>query len=114
MARLDLPIQSVSRAGMDLTFTVISTADDAEFVNNGNIMIAIRNNTGGNVNAIFPYTKKLDGRALEDKVIVIAAATMVFIGPFPPEYYNMQNGKVNVNTNTPGTTTNFSIAAFAM
>ena len=108
MAKLQVPLQDVGRAGISLTYLgdttagtddlqpgTPSTGDQYQFLNNERVMILIRNGTVADT-VTFVTTAEIDGIALPDRDIAIAASAELFIGPFPSDVYNNSDRRVEL------------------
>lgn len=96
MARTELTVQTTSRAGLNATdtFTAVTAANDAMFVNDGATKLLIANSSGATVNIIFetPVTVLSEALAIADYATTLATAKYAIFGPFPTAYYNNQSG----------------------
>ena len=93
-----LEVQEISRPGLNAIPSGADVAGD-EFPNDGKLtFLEYRNATIGNlrVNIISQKTVDTVGLAVADLVVDILAGSDFFIGPFPAEIYNDDNGMIQV------------------
>lgn len=91
-----LAIVPITRAGvLSTTSGTAATATTGDtFPNDGNTILEINNGGGASINVTITPTATVDGSAAASKVIAVAAAARVLIGPFDPRFYNDTNGLV--------------------
>jgi len=69
--------------------------------NNGRVLVVLECTTGGT--ATFVTQNTIDGLSVTDLVVTTTAAKIQLWGPFPPDYYNKNDGTlvctVSANTN---------------
>lgn len=108
MARLDLTVQKVTRAGKDIgSGQAVLTADNAEVTNDGKTILKLENTTGAakTVTFITAATQLADpALTVEDQAYVVPANDTRWIGPFPPTTYNQSNDKLNIDVSADGVT----------
>ena len=86
----------LSRAGVDLTGVASDAAGD-EWANSGDDYVVIFNGGGAPVTVTLDIQKTVDGTAVTDPTVVVAAGARTMIGPFPPGIYNNPaNGRAKV------------------
>ncbi len=106
-----LTMQDVVRAGIAPTYAAADVAGD-NFVNDGRIMIHLKNTNAAVRNVTVITQMVVDGKAVADDLIAIPATTGdKMIGPFPPTIYNDVNGKVQL---TYDAVTNLTIAVIRL
>ena len=106
MARTPITIYTPSRVttaahpqvvGATGDFTTMSTGsgNGVSFVNNGRTYLFVGGHASltAALTCITPYT--LEGLPLADLTISVPAAKSYIIGPFPPTWYNQNDGTVN-------------------
>ena len=70
-----------------------SHADGHMFDNtSGDVNVILENGTGSSANVTFVTTKTVDGLAVADKVVAVAAGASVLVGRFAAGTYNQQSG----------------------
>ena len=108
MARLNLVIKTVNRAGVDIgAGQAVLAADDAEMVNDGKTIIKMENTTGGAIVITFvtPQTVlSTPALAVADQTFSVPANVPRFIGPFPTATYNQSDGTLQIDSPTDGVT----------
>ena len=104
MADVDLVVQDITRAGHTPTYntTPLLAVDDFYFPNNNRVFVFLKNGaTAGSVT--FETVQTIDGLAVDDRTVVIAASTEYFLGPFPGDVYNNADRQVHMTFVTPVT-----------
>lgn len=87
-------VQQITRAGIIPTYNTAAVAGD-EFVNDGKIWVHIKNGAVI-LNITFETTITVDGLAVADLVVNLAATTEKVIGVFPTNWYNDGANKVQM------------------
>ena len=100
MPRTNLTITDVTRG----TGTLQPTQDNGDNVNgnalsynDGRIILEVNNTSGGSLNVTVGTPGVVDGLAVADLVVAVAAGATRLIGPFPPAIYNQSDGTVQVD-----------------
>lgn len=106
MARLELTIQTIGRAGVDIGGgQAVLAADDAQFANDGATVLKLDNTTGAAIIITFqtPQTV-LESPALPvaEQTFSVPATSERWLGPFPAATFNDGNGKLLVDSPTDG------------
>ncbi len=84
--------------GVDLAGTAAAGGGDS-FVNTGVELVAFKNASVGDITVTFVTPVTVDGLAVADRTVVVAAASTKLVGPFPPGWYNdtfISGGAVNM------------------
>lgn len=81
-----LTVVNVTRAGVDVVGVAADAAGD-EFANTGQEFVEIKNGSGAGITATLDIKSTVDGAAVTDPTVSIAAGQTKIIGPFPPAYY---------------------------
>lgn len=88
-----LVVENIVRAGVEPTYNV--AADPDEFLNSGQILIHVKNGaTDVTVTIVSQVT--VDNLAVADLTVLVPANEDRMIGPFPTDWYNDSNGKVQL------------------
>ena len=106
--RVTLVVQPIVRAGLTAEYSTMN-ASGVAFANEGRTLLHVKNAQAAattTLSIITPGT--VDGLAIDDRTVQIAAATEEFIGPFQPGVYNQSGDVVHVDISSATTT---SIAA---
>lgn len=90
-----LTVATVTRAGLDVVGVAADAAGD-EWANTGQEFVEIKNGSAGSINATLDIKPNIDGAAVTDPVVAIAAGVTKIIGPFPPGLYNDANNRAKV------------------
>ena len=92
-----LTVNTVDRAGFDLTAGFANAAGGGDsFPNTGVELVAFKNTDGTAVTVTLDIQALVDGQTVTDKTVVIGATTgEKLIGPFPTTVYNDGNSRVN-------------------
>lgn len=104
MARVERTPEAVSRAGLEATYALI-TSDNLAVKNlRGNVFLHCINTDVGAVVLTIHISKTVDGQAVTNKTVTLAAAASAgdekFIGPFPLETYNQSGQVVWIDSDT--------------
>ena len=88
-------IQEIARAGLDLTtLPVTPTATHGnKILNDGKTFLLVKNGSGSPVTVTFNTPGSVDGQAIDDLVVSVAAGKLVAIGPFT-SVFNQSDGYV--------------------
>lgn len=105
-------VNTISRAGISLT-GLAAAADAAgdNFANTGNEFLYVNNGSGSSVTVTLVAQQTVDGQALTNKTVAVAAGVAKLIGPFPKGIYNDTNDRMNV---TWSSATDVTIAAIKL
>lgn len=70
-----------------------------EFVNTGKELVLVEhtNGAGSSVTLTITTTSTVDGEAVADRTIVIGPGETHLLGPWPQQWYNDANGKVQMS-----------------
>lgn len=90
-----LAVANAARTGVDMAGAAVSASD--KFPNTGKEVIVVTNGGGGSINVTLVTQKTVDGNAVADPVVAVAAGVTKAIGPFQRDLYNDVDGNVNVN-----------------
>lgn len=90
-----LTVAAVSRAGVDAAGAAADVAGDS-FPNTGAEFLLVKNGDAAPINVTLDIKATLDGAAVTDPVVAVAAGATMLIGPFPRGIYNDANGRVSV------------------
>ena len=96
MADVDLtPVDVPGTDGAAIALQTVDLADEYLFPNDGRTLLLVEHGTG--VATLTLHTETvLDGLALPDKTVNLAANARRVVGPFNPDVYNDSDGKVRV------------------
>ena len=97
-----IAVQSMSRSGLQASYTAVATADGDAFVNDGKrtFVHVVNGATAMTVTFVTPITQ--DGLAVSDRTVSVGSSEEHFIGPFPTRFYG-SNVTVNFSDTTNGT-----------
>ena len=101
-----LSSQQVNRTGLNAAFAAAAGGGD-EFANTGLQFVAIKNTDAASRTVTFVTQTTVDGLAVADLAVVVAAGATFYVGPFKPTYYNDSGGKLQL---TYSAVTNLSVA----
>lgn len=98
MAVVELTVQEITRAGIDLTDTgSLSISDSYEFENDGRTFLHVKKSGATDCTVTVATAAEVDGKAVADLTVTVPATTGdKMIGPFPRDVYNDSDGKVSV------------------
>lgn len=81
-----LTVASTSRTGLDMAGVTPGGSGD-EWLNTGVEMIQVYNGSVASINVTLDIKSTVDGAAVTDPVVAVAAGATKIMGPFPPAYY---------------------------
>lgn len=100
-----LTVQEYDRDGLVPTYAACAAGGDT-FLNNGDTFIHVKNaQAAATVTVTIVTQASVDGLAVADKTVTIAATEDAIIGPFPTSVYNTAAGMVTLTYNTVTTVT---------
>ncbi len=94
-----LAVTSVDRSGVRTDDGAAADVAGDTFPNTGQEYFHVANGSGVSVDATIDVVAALDGQAVADKVVTVAAGQAKIIGPFPKGVYNDANAHVKVTCN---------------
>jgi hypothetical protein len=89
-----LTVVTPNSGGALATPAAVSASD--KFANSGRCLLLVTNGSGAPINVTIDSQLVVDGNAVPDKVIAVAAGATRAIGPLDPSIYNDGNGDVSV------------------
>ena len=102
MADIALNPQVTSRSGTVVTYVTSTTVppltatDRFQIPNNGSVLLLVKNGATATVVTVeTPST--VDGLAVADREVTVAADSDAVLGPFPPSIYNDSDENLNVS-----------------
>lgn len=106
MARAAIALTTTSKLGVEATYAEFNEADGSYFVNNQNTVLHIVNaDVAAHVIHVISQAT-LEGKAVKDQVITVAAGDSIFLGPFSNSTWG-SSGQVQVDCyNSAGPTFN--------
>ncbi|MDR3572857.1 MAG: hypothetical protein P4L50_03265 [Anaerolineaceae bacterium] len=98
MARVVLPVQFTTLAGIAPAYTVGDAGNNHQFQNDGNVMLHVKNTSATPTNVTIETPNKVGGLVLTAPVIAVPITTGDrMIGPFDPTLFNQAGGVVFVD-----------------
>lgn len=110
MARTELTVQTISRAGLEASYGS-AIADGHKFANDGNMTFVHIKNGSVDKTITIQTAATVDGKAVGDDAIVCTANEERLIGPFPASIYNQADGLVYIDYSSP---TNVTVAVLRL
>lgn len=95
MADIDVNVQQATEAGVTPTRKndLVATTNTYHVRNDGRVLLHFLKTGAGACTVTLQTAKTVDGHAVADQTVVVAATTGdVMIGPFPPDVYNDGEG----------------------
>lgn len=93
MARAAKTVETTSRSGLAATYTAANATDGHYFNNpNQNAIVHVKNDNAGAVAVTFITSQTIDGLAVADRTVSVAAGAEAFIGPFNNTAYGNAEG----------------------
>ncbi len=91
-----LTVAPADRAGVTLSGAAAATVSGDAFLNTGREVAVFSNASGSPITITFVSQNTVDGRAVADRTVSIAAGATVAYGPFPGGIYSDTNGLVQM------------------
>lgn len=93
MARTNIPVvklETNGATGIDPEASEVTSipAQDHSFINDGRTILQIRNTVGTSRTVTIETPNTVDGLAVANRDVVVAAGKTAFVGPFPRGIYN--------------------------
>lgn len=103
MARADLPVTQITRAGHDLAAALPhpAVADGHKFVNNGRRMVRVKNANAADRTVTVQIPGSVEGQPLPDVPYTIPADDGDVLIPPLPAIYNQADGRVYLDYSDP-------------
>ena len=101
MARVQIPVTTIARGGTALPSSVTGDATNDHYIagNDGQIILIATNTSGGALTITIQSAITVDGLAVDDVALSVAAGATRYFAIGPPHVYNQQadNGFVYVD-----------------
>ena len=94
-------MQQITRSGLTPSLAAAAAGGD-EFANDGRTFFYASNGGAASRTVTIDVAKTVDGQAVTDRSVTVAAGAGTFIGPFPTSIYNDGDGHVNVTYSDSG------------
>lgn len=96
MADVDIAVEAITRAGINLTDTgSLSTSDTYHVPNDGKTFLHFKKSGATDCTVTVATQNTVDGLAITDLTVTVPATTGdIMIGPFPREVYNNSDGEL--------------------
>jgi hypothetical protein len=91
MARTALATQDVADEGVVITATA-ANVDGHTLDGGGDVILKVINGSGGSINVTVQTAETVDGLAVADQVVAVAAGATKYIGRFRPSVYDRPTG----------------------
>jgi hypothetical protein len=99
-----LSVQTVSRAGVDLTAQAVAPDSVAgcKWLNSGAETLVVNNGSGGSLTVTLHYGPGavFDGSTVSNKTVSVPSGDIMEIGPFPQGIFNDVNGYATATFST--------------
>ena len=106
-----ITVQTISRDGAEITAEA-ANEDGHTIPNSGRMFIHFLNGSAGACEVTIATPGQVDNLDIEELVVDVPAGEDWFIGPFPPEVYNTEEGVTDEITVTIEDHEDMTIAAF--
>ncbi len=90
-SRATLTVGTISRSGITLSATSAATLGH-KLTNDGNTFVEVINGYTATITATFITPRTIDGLAIDDLSVAVAAGATTFVGPFPVGTFNQNDG----------------------
>lgn len=105
MARVQIPVTTVTKSGVaQPAQTTGDSVNGHYFLNDGTTILEIVSSDAGSQTVTIQTSKTVDGYALADQTVTMAAGTTQYVGPFTTGTFN-QSGSTQVYVDTTVSTT---------
>lgn len=105
-----LNVQKITQAGIIPSFGAATAGGDV-FDNGGEAYVHAKNGDTSDKTVTITAQSPCDQGFLHDINVTVSAGGEEILGPFPPHFYNDQNGQVNVSYDN---TTSLTLAIFQL
>jgi hypothetical protein len=92
-----MTVQQISRDGIVPSYDAGDAVNGHEFANNGKTFLHVKNGGGSSINVTIPTPGSVDGLAVAERIVAVAAGAEKMMGPFPTATYNQAGGLVYVD-----------------
>lgn len=99
MARTPLTSGTATPGGLLIDWEN-AVADGNSFPSGWRVLVLIRNSSAGDITATIDRPGLVDGEALADRTIVVAAGTIMALGVLDPVIYGQADGTVHIDWST--------------
>jgi hypothetical protein len=98
MAEVERAPQQPTAAGVEPAVIEGMNAADTQLVpnRNGDVVLRVKNESGEATKVTIVTPNEVNGNAIADKEVEVAAGKTKLIGPFPPSTYNTKKGFLQV------------------
>lgn len=105
-----LSVTKITRAGVAMNLVNASSGGDS-FPNDGNTFFVVRNAGAAAITVTIATPARIWGIDIADLSVNVGAGDTAFIGPFPEQIFNDENGRVNVSYSA---VTSVTVGAFSL
>ncbi len=95
MARTALATTAQADTGIDITTMSAANVDGHSLEGGGNTQLAVRNGSGAPINVTFQTAATVEGLAVADLVVPVAAGATVICKRLSPRVYDRPSGAVD-------------------
>jgi hypothetical protein len=108
-----LTVNTVTRAGFNVEGSVLTAASSGgdSFPNTGREFVVFRNGDSSSKTVTLVFQTTVDGQSIANRTVSVPAGETFIFGPFPVNYYNDGNGRMNL---TYSSVTSCSVGVFAI
>ena len=114
MAKTDLAVQVILRSGLNEPVFSAANADGHDVPNSGRMFLYVKNGGGSDSEVTVAAPGTVDGLAIADRVVDVAAGEDEIMGPYPPDIYNEEAGVTDTIEVTFEQVTSVTIAALQL
>lgn len=94
-----LTVQTTDRDGAEAALAAAASGGD-EFANTGQELLLVNNGSGAPITVTIVTQQSVDGLAVADKTVAVAAGELWVVGPFPTPIYNDGDNLVQLTYST--------------
>lgn len=93
MARTSVTTQQITRAGLAPVLTAPTV--DGDVIDSGAVFLHVNNGSAASINVTVQSPVTVDGLAVEELVVAVAAGAFKLIGPFPQRTFGQPTGSAD-------------------
>jgi hypothetical protein len=105
-----LTLQTLDRDGLNPSFASADVGGD-QFANTGKEFVYLKNDDGSSKTVTLVIQATIDGQAVINRTVIVAATDIMLVGPFPVGDYNDSNDVMQL---TYSDVTSLSVAAIQL
>ncbi len=101
--RISLARQQLADSGLTAKYSR-ATTEGHSVENDGKILLHIKNEGRAKITVTVLTAYVRAGLKLADRIVTVEAGGEAFVGPFPPDIYNQEDGRIHIEYSDPANT----------